>query len=235
MGSGISITFEKEHLPLSSLARSLGLEGGEETHALIVELGERRFAIAIEQLCGEQSVLRRPADVPLAALRVGSASALTDEGHVVLLPSLSEVLRRTHAVRRAAQTRARKAELRSRKRALVVDDSAVIRDLLAELFTGAGFTVVQAGDGREALDELEKSSCDVIVTDLEMPRLDGFELTRAIRKRGQQTPVVIVTTRGSAEDRRRAAESGADAYVVKDDFREGELLGVVRGLVEAKA
>ena len=230
-GTTLATTFGL--VPLRSFAALLRIETDiAETHAIIVRVNERRWALSVSSLGGERDVLRRPADRGLRALGIAAASAVLDDGRAVLIPTLADVLRRD-ASAGAAVIRAHAPRTRTRlRRALVVDDSPIVRDLVAELLISAGFDVSQARDGEDALERLASRSFDVIVSDVEMPRCDGLELVRRARARGVRTPIVMVTTRGSADDRMRANELGANGYVVKTDFHEGDLVAVVTRLAE---
>jgi two-component system, chemotaxis family, sensor kinase CheA len=116
---------------------------------------------------------------------------------------------------------------------LVVDDSAVTRTLEKGILEAAGYRVRAAPDGAAALDLLGREPCDLVVTDVEMPRLDGFSLTARVRAddRLRDLPVVLVTSLASEDDRRRGVEVGADAYVTKDAFDQDRLLETIRRLI----
>jgi two-component system chemotaxis sensor kinase CheA len=117
---------------------------------------------------------------------------------------------------------------------LVVDDQHTVRELQRTILTGAGYHVLTARDGSEALDVLEREpDVRLVLTDIEMPVLDGFGLLLALRDdaRHNALPVVVVSSRGSEEDRRRGAEAGADAYVDKGEFDQRALLEIVERLV----
>ena len=118
---------------------------------------------------------------------------------------------------------------------LVVDDSPIVRDLLSELLTSVGLDVRSAADGAAALEMHTADPVDLIVCDVEMPVMDGFELLRRLRARSERVPVVMVTTRGSAADRSLAAALGADALIVKSEFENAHLLETVRRFVEISA
>ncbi|HEY1086754.1 MAG TPA: response regulator, partial [Archangium sp.] len=126
----------------------------------------------------------------------------------------------------------RRTEAR-RKRVLVVDDSPLTRELLVQLLESAGYHVVQAVDGAQAMDVLARETADIVVTDLEMPQVDGLELTRRLKAHAtwRALPVVIVTTRGSEADRKRGMEAGADGYVTKGDLVRQDLVDVVGRLL----
>jgi CheY-like chemotaxis protein len=122
----------------------------------------------------------------------------------------------------------------SAPKVLVVEDSFTVRELQRSILEAAGYPVVTARDGRDALAVLDRDGeIALVITDLEMPELDGLGLTRAIRADDARSslPVVIVTSRGSEDDRRRGIEAGADAYMAKRAFDQQTLLATVERLV----
>jgi two-component system, chemotaxis family, sensor kinase CheA len=117
---------------------------------------------------------------------------------------------------------------------LVVEDSFTVRELQRSILEAAGYPVVTARDGRDALSVLSRDPrVALVVTDLEMPELDGIGLIRAIRADPARSalPVIIVTSHGSEEERRRGIEAGADAYMAKRSFNQQALLATVEGLI----
>jgi len=118
-------------------------------------------------------------------------------------------------------------------RILVADDSITTRTLEQSILESAGYRVHVVADGEQAWQALHNGSFDLLITDVEMPELDGFELTRRVRGDAKLSnlPVVIVTSLGSEEHRRRGLEVRADAYVVKSSFETRELLEVVQQLL----
>jgi two-component system chemotaxis sensor kinase CheA len=118
-------------------------------------------------------------------------------------------------------------------RVLVVDDMVTARMLMRNIFETAGFQVRTANDGIEALTLLRGETFDAVVTDIEMPRMDGVELCKAIRTDSNLSglPVVLVTNMTSREDRERGVTAGANAYFVKSSFDSANLLQVVASLV----
>ena len=116
---------------------------------------------------------------------------------------------------------------------LLVEDSITSRTLLRNILSAAGHEVTTAVDGEEGWNLVREGSFDLVVSDVEMPRMSGFDLTARIRSdpRLQELPVVLVTSLESREDRERGAEVGADAYIVKRGFDQGNLLDAVRRLL----
>ena len=117
-------------------------------------------------------------------------------------------------------------------RLLLVDDSRVTREMERRILEDAGFRVEVAADGDEALRRLAVEAFDCLVTDIEMPNLDGFELTAQLRQieRFAHLPIVVVSTRESSEDRLRGLRSGADAYLTKQSLVATDLVETVRRL-----
>jgi two-component system chemotaxis sensor kinase CheA len=118
-------------------------------------------------------------------------------------------------------------------RVLVAEDSITSRSLFKSILETAGYEVATAVDGADAYSKIVEGEFDLVVSDVDMPRMSGFELTAKIRgdKRLSQIPVVLVTALGSREDRERGIDAGADAYIVKSSFDQSNLLEVVRRLV----
>lgn len=115
------------------------------------------------------------------------------------------------------------------KTVLTIDDSRMMREMLAMVLRGAGFNVVQAEDGQEGLDLLSEADPDVIITDINMPRLDGYGLIEGVRRneRYRATPIIVLSTESSAEKKARARAAGATGWVVKP-FQGDVLIEVVR-------
>jgi two-component system, chemotaxis family, sensor kinase CheA len=114
---------------------------------------------------------------------------------------------------------------------LVVDDSPTLRTLLRNVLRAAGFPVVVAHDGLSAIQAWNRHVFGLVVTDLEMPLMDGVELCRFVRRSERpRTPVLLITSQGGPDERRRARDVGVDAYVVKGEFEQASFLGLVRKL-----
>jgi two-component system chemotaxis sensor kinase CheA len=115
---------------------------------------------------------------------------------------------------------------------LVVDDSITTRTLEKTILENAGFDVTVAIDGMEAWQRLPEIEPDVLVTDVEMPQMDGLELTRRVKDspRWQDLPVILLTSLGKPQQREAGLSAGADAYLIKSRFDQGELLETIRQL-----
>jgi CheY-like chemotaxis protein len=235
-GTGDIARHNNEALPFRSLSLALGLGTAQsEAFGLVLELAGKRWAVGVARVVGERELIRRPAEPLLARTGIG-ASAVLEDGRVVLLPELNYLQRALRVVHPGADAKEPSVERETRRdRVLVVDDSPVVRDLVSEILSDAGLSVETAEDGAAAWEIIQRKEPDLLVSDVEMPRMTGLELLSHVRTRSQRLPVVLLTTRGSLEDRRRATTLGANAYLVKTDFESDKLLDVVRRFVRLRA
>jgi two-component system chemotaxis sensor kinase CheA len=125
----------------------------------------------------------------------------------------------------------------TRRRILVVDDALVVRELQRNILERAGYQVRVAIDGSQALSRLAEEPSDLVLTDIEMPVMDGFELTASIRAHPTlaNIPVLILSSRADDTDRQRGLDAGADGYIVKSGFDEGSLLTAVSRLIGGRS
>jgi chemotaxis protein histidine kinase CheA len=230
VGATPLLRYRGEGIPFLPLPLFRG--AADSTRAAIVTHAGRRWAISLPEVVGDVEMLRVPVDAAVASLGPFAASGTLDDGRLVLVVSLDALLSRPRQIADIARTVVRE---RSRRRVLVVDDSPIVRDLVSELLASVGLSVRVAGDGAAALQLLADEPADLIVCDVEMPVMDGFELLRRLRERADRVPVVMVTTRGSLTDRAMAASLGADALIVKSEFENAHLLETVRRFVEIGA
>lgn len=175
----------------------------------------------------------KPLGPVLADLADYIGAAVLGDGRIALLLATATLTRRVAPATGAAEP-GPPPDTAAAPKILVVEDSFSVRELQRSILETAGYPIVTARDGRDALATLDRDSqIALVVTDIEMPGLDGIELTRAIRARAARSslPVVIVTSHGSDDDRRRGIEAGADAYMTKDSFDQQTLLATVERLV----
>ncbi len=216
-------------VPFVPLSRIYGQPPADSQLLLEGIVSGQTLALAVDDVDGEQEVLVRPITrrAPTDRLLEGVALLASGEPVGVLSPSVlaqREYLRALPAARPVVAVK--------RTRVLLVDDSLVTREMERRLLEDAGFEVTAAGDAEEALSLLSEESFDCVVTDIEMPRMDGFELAAQLRgmEHFAQLPIIVVSTRDRPEDRLRGLKVGADAYLTKQSLDAGELVDLVRRL-----
>lgn len=190
----------------------------------------RRLALVVEAIGGELDVVVR--DMGPLLRRVPNIAGLASLGSGELAPVLNVAeIARTLRERELVVPGRRSPKPKPRLKVLVVDDSLTSRTLLRDILLASGYEVSTAVDGQEACDFLEKQAVDAVVADVEMPRLNGFELTRRIREKWAKLPVILVTSLEKPEHRRSGMEAGADAYIVKRGFDQVNLLDSLKKLI----
>jgi two-component system chemotaxis sensor kinase CheA len=201
---------------------------------LVVDNGGRRLAIGVDEVIGEQEVLVRNLGGQLVRVRNVAGAAVLGTGKVVLILHPGDLLK-SAAKGTAMSGTAPAVEYpeTARKSVLIAEDSITARTLLRNIVESAGYETVSAVDGMDALALLRTTDIDLVVSDVDMPRLNGFELTARIRASHEfaDLPVVLVTSLDSREDRERGIEAGANAYIVKSSFDQSNLLEVIKRLI----
>jgi CheY-like chemotaxis protein len=234
-------------VPLLDLGDALGVDGERDPRAALVVRNNGAsdlIAWSVDRLEGELELVVKDLGSFVGRLPLVTGATIDGDGSVVCLIDLREI-----AGRRGAGVQARAAgasmpvgmgsaeheptPLGRKPRVLVVEDSVGVRELERVILESAGYEVMTAVDGLDGIARLRSEPADLVLSDVEMPGMDGFTLTRTIRRtRGwEQVPVVIMTSRGDEGDRRAGLEAGASAYLLKSDFDQTELVETVRRLV----
>jgi len=205
---------------------------------LVLRQGDRRIAMLADELVGEQEIVIKSLGWPLRRVRNVGGAAVLGSGQTVVILNPTDMLKSGLKLIGSGSLPARRqaavaAPERGRHRVLVVDDSLTTRTLERSILEAAGYDVAVAADGVEALSVLHEQPIELIVSDIDMPRLDGFGLTAEVRRddRLRQIPVVLVTSLDAQEHRERGVAVGADAYIVKSGFDQGQLLDTVSRLL----
>lgn len=216
-------------VPFVPLADVYGETAAEVQLLLEGTVSGQRLALTVDDVEGEEEVLVRPLPGVLENERMLEGIALLSSGNPVAVLSPTALARRELL---RTKPRARRSEPVRKVRVLLVDDSLVTREMERRLLEDAGFVVTAAADADEALGRLGEESFDCVVTDIEMPGMDGFELTEHLRSMEHfaQLPIIVVSTRDRPEDRLRGLRAGADAYLTKQSLDAGELVDLVRRL-----
>jgi len=206
---------------------------------VVVGDDQETYAVAVDRFLGERTLVVQPLDPRLGKVQDIAAGALLDNGEPVLIVDVDDLLRSIDALvcggqlarlpdaPQAAAPRARRAQV------LVVDDSLTVRELERKLLEARGYAVTVAVDGMDAWNTLRGAPFDLVVTDVDMPRMDGIELVTMIKRDPalSAVPVLIVSYKDRPEDRRRGLDAGADYYLAKSSFHDTALIDAVRDLI----
>lgn len=232
-GDQESVDYRGQPIPFLTLARALG--GEEPGPALrkhgsmvIVASGPDLAAIGVDRLLGTGTVLVRALPPLASASKVVSGATLDNEGTPQLFldsEGLVEAARKGHRRERPREAPAAPV--------LVIDDSLTTRMVEQGILESAGYQVQLATSGEEALEMALAGQYSLFLVDVEMPGIDGFEFISRTRADPvlREVPAVLVTSRASAEDRRRGEECGARAYIVKGEFDQNHFLNTIQQLV----
>jgi two-component system sensor histidine kinase and response regulator WspE len=237
------ITLDGEHIGLIEAAQVLGLSpAGRDPASLPVVLigsGNRRYGLVVDQLVGEQSLAAQPLDATFGKMRDIAAGALLENGLPVLILDVADLLL-------SIEKRLGEGSLQSlhggvqplqreTRRILVVDDSLTVREMERNLLLARGYRVDVAVDGIDGWNAVRSKDYDLLITDVDMPRMDGIELVGLVKKdaRLRALPVMIVSYKDRPEDRARGIDAGADYYLTKGSFHDETLLDAVIDLIGA--
>jgi two-component system chemotaxis sensor kinase CheA len=243
-----TILVEEKPVSLARLDKVLELaparpETEAKAHFQALVLGSESFRVAflVEEILGEQEVLVKTLAPPLVRIRNVAGASMLGTGQVVPVLNVPDLLK--SAVKHTGQGQLSPSST-SRPPAeehkgvpehaiLVVEDSITSRTLLKAILESAGYRVATAVDGLDGYTALKTAKFDLVVSDVEMPRMDGFDLVSRIRadKQLADLPVILVTALESREHRERGVEAGANAYVVKSGFDQSNLLAIIRRLI----
>ncbi|MBN1446911.1 MAG: response regulator [Bacteroidetes bacterium] len=208
-------------------------EESSNASILLLKLGSELLGVEVDEILWEQDVVVKPLPPPVSRVISVAGASLLGTGELVPvlhIPDIFEMARRTFTHEPIDRTVA--GERASRK-LLIVDDSITSRVLLHDILMSSGYKVLTAVDGIDALTSLREEDFDLVVTDVEMPRMNGFELTESIRRdeKLHTLPVILVTGLESPEDRERGFDVGADAYIIKSSFDQSNLIEVIERLL----
>ena len=201
---------------------------------LVLNSAGTRVAFRVQEILGEQEVLVKSLPKPFYQVRHLAGATVLGTGEVVPILNIADLVKSaSRAGRASAEPEPAEARPAKAKSILIAEDSITARSLLKGILESAGYTVRTAVDGADAFATLKTEAFDLVVSDVDMPRMSGFDLTARIRadKNLANLPVVLVTALESREDRERGIEVGADAYLVKSSFDQSNLLEIVGRLI----
>ncbi|MDO9063615.1 MAG: Hpt domain-containing protein [Sulfuricella sp.] len=235
------IEWQNNRYPLFYLPRLLGdLEQVPETHryamTLLLRSGSQRVAVQVDEILGNQEIVIKNIGPQLARVPGIAGATVLGNGRVALIinpaPLVQRLATQIPATGAAAAPTIPRVEAVA-PTIMVVDDSLTVRKITTRLLAKEGYRVVTAKDGVDALQHLQELLPDVMLVDIEMPHMDGFELTKNVRSDPQTAhiPIIMITSRTAEKHRNYARELGVDAYLGKP-FQEDELLGQIAGFLK---
>ncbi|WP_411383901.1 hybrid sensor histidine kinase/response regulator [Pseudomonas sp. L7] len=220
------------------LNRPAAQDEADSLRVVVIREREQLYGVAVERLIGERVLVVMPLDPRLGKVQDISSGALLDDGSVVLIIDVEDLLRSVDKLLSTGRLEridrgARAGRGVVRKRILVVDDSLTVRELQRKLLGTRGYDVAVAVDGMDGWNALRSEDFDLLITDIDMPRMDGIELVTLVRRdsRLQSLPVMVVSYKDREEDRRRGLDAGADYYLAKASFHDDALLDAVVELI----
>ena len=241
MTSEKSILFQGKIIPaakLTGLLQMPAIQGNEQKYyALILKQGDQRVGLLVDKVLEEKDIVIKTLGKYFNTTGEISGVTVLSSGEVALVLNVAVI---TEAImqgldRKISREKGEMEEMiKGPLSVLLVEDSLIVQDLEKNILQTAGYRVETAKDGLDAIEKLKKQDFDLIITDIEMPRMNGFELITAVRKddRYGGIPIVIVTTRERKEDKLKGLEIGADAYLLKGGFDQGEFLSVIERLAK---
>jgi two-component system chemotaxis sensor kinase CheA len=230
------VALEDVQIPFASLAQSLNrpsvglaIERGEHQPAVVLNVGGGRVAFAVDKINDQQEIVVHSLGRRSGRLLVGVT--VLEDGNLVPVLNTGELVRTARPTTRSA------APNLARTRIVICDDSITTRSMMKSVLELAGFEVLAGSDGQMAFELIEKHGCSLVVSDVQMPRLDGLGLCRKIRadSRFARLPLILVTSLDSDEDKAAGLEAGASGYLVKREVERGKLLDLARQLLSGDA
>lgn len=207
----------------------------------VVVISDRlnRYGLAVDHVIGEENLVVRPLDQRLGKVPNISAGAILDDGSLVVIFDVDDLVRSIHQLLTTGKLqkigKGPQTLPAEKKRILVVDDSLTVREVERRLLVTAGYEVATAVDGVDGWNTLKVRSFDLLISDVDMPRMNGIDLVRTVKGDPllKEMPVMIVSYKDREEDRLRGLEAGANYYLTKGSFHDESLLTAVRDLIGA--
>ncbi len=232
-GRNVGVVLARQILEMESAPAD-----GDNLFVILFSHHSDQYGLVVDEFYGERDLVVRPLDLRLGKVPNINAAAILDDGSPVLIVDLDDMRRSIERKLHSDQLsrtgdRGGPEDETPAKRILVVDDSITVREVQRQLLANQGYEVEVAVDGMEGWNTLSQGQFDLVVTDIDMPRLNGIDLVRMIKEDPQlrATPVVIVSYKDREEDRLRGMEAGADYYLTKSSFHDETLLAAVQDLI----
>ncbi|MBF0328848.1 MAG: hybrid sensor histidine kinase/response regulator [Nitrospirae bacterium] len=235
-----ALKLRNEFIPVVNMAELLKLPADRKKHArnnaagmliLLTQVGDEKLGLIIDDLLDEEDMVIKSLPGHLKGIRFVSGFTVTGKNEII------NVLHIPAVIEAASEVKERRTEIKTAAAAgasiLVIDDSLNTREIEKSILESYGYSVTLAEDGLDGFEKAMRGKFDAVITDVEMPRLDGFSLTEKLRMEEayKHTPIIIVTSRQKEEDKRRGISVGADAYIIKGSFERSNLIETIQNLI----
>lgn len=234
------ITLDDHHIGLIHTSQILGVPStpADGTTLPVVIIGDwnNLYGLVVDEMIGERGIALRPLDPRLGKVKDINSSALTDDGDPILIFDVDDLIQSIQSIitgKNITKIGQFNEDMGSTKRILVVDDSLTVREVEKKLLESRGYYVDVAIDGVDAWNTVRNGNYDLIVSDVDMPRMNGIELVTLIKNDAalRNIPIMMVSYKDRPEDKQKGLEAGADYYLTKGSFHDETLVDAVRDLI----
>ena len=231
-----TINYDSKPIPLCNLSEVLGISSngvkqGDNSNVVVIRVADNTVAFLVDEILHEQEIIIKKLNRQLENAKFVNGATMLGDGSVIPVLNTHDLLKeiKTH---RFSSIKQSTNKLKKKYELLIADDSITSRMLIRDILESSGYNVKMVVDGKEALTELKQNYYDLVISDVEMPRLNGFELTAKIRSDAnlKRLPVILLTSLAKKEDRERGIDAGANAYIVKSGFDQSNLLDTIERL-----
>lgn len=231
-----AIRLREKLLPVVELRSIISLPAaaaGQDATVVMLRYGDEMLGVVVDTLISEEDMEIKPLPRHMKNIGLVSGVSVTGKNDIVVVLNTEKIFAMAKDVKTSIATRVTES-VRKAVHILVVDDSVNTREIERSILESYGYLVDVATDGVDGYEKSLGFHYDLVVTDVEMPRMDGFSLTEKLRKDAayKHTPIIIVSSRDKEDDKRRGMQAGANAYIVKGSFDQSNLLSTVQALVE---
>jgi two-component system chemotaxis sensor kinase CheA len=210
-----------------------GLTQETALSCIILQVGQAQLGVVVDALVDEQDVVIKPQSQLLKRVRNVSGATILGTGDVCMVLNPQDLVKSARSRSQSISSTQTRQLAPTKQTVLLVEDSIATRTQEKRILETAGYQVITAVDGLDGLNKLRSHTVDAVVSDVQMPNLDGLGLTAKIRQYQEysELPIILVTSLASDEDKRRGAEAGANAYIIKGSFNQEALLSALKRLV----
>ena len=235
-GESVTVTWLADllGLPVLAPASTKALRSASKTiPCMILRIGKERLALLVDSIMEQQDIVLKPQSQLLKRIRNISGATILGTGEVCMVLNPPDLFKSARKAIASVTVKQLTEQAQIKPKILLVEDSIPIRTQMKRILEAAGYDVTAAVDGEDGFNKLQSGSFVAVVSDVQMPNLDGLALTAKIRQfqEYQNLPVILVTTLASDQDKHQGAQAGADAYITKGDFEQGLLLDTLRRLI----